>query len=678
MNLLSTLFTNPQTPFSSYPFEQITPSSFRDVIHEAILEKREEIDAIVSNPEPPSFENTIVSLENSGQSLERICGAFYHLLHTERNEEYNTLAQDISLLLSQLDSDIYLNQALFKKIHEVYHNQDKEVLDEVDKRLLKQTYEAFIDHGSLLSEEKQKRYRSLRERHSYLSLKFSEYKINDENEWSLLIPLDTPSIQSLPAGVLQDAQQKAQEQSSCGYLFSLSAPHYLAIMKFCQDPDLRKTFYIARQSVGNQDNKNNNVPIIREIVNIRLEIAQLLGYSNYAEYVLKDRMLCSIGAVNEMLGQLQKAFEDTSIKEREELIREFQLTELNPWDISYYLEQYRERKIGIVENELRPYFPLTKVIHGIFEIANRLYGISFRKREDISVYHPDVQVFEALDQASKHLGLLYLDFFPRKGKQSGAWMTNLQEQEGEKRPHIALVMNFTPQTQGEALLTPSEVNTFLHEFGHSLHGMLTQCKYTSMSGTNVARDFVELPSQFMENFLTDPYTIQNILSEHYETGEPIATETLHRLIFANKYPVGYNNLRQLFFGYLDLFYHTRTTSLPENFSPSCIEEKLYNELPLWQQVISPCCISTGFSHIFSGGYAAGYYSYKWSEILETDTFDLFKRNGIWNPEIARRFRQYILEVGDSLDPMESYKNFRGQMPTPQALVERELNYSTIS
>lgn len=680
---LNSLFVSPETKWGAYPFDQITPDSIEASLSEAIEEKKKEIEAIIQNPEKPTFANTIAALETSGEALETLCGAFYNLLYSIRNDRYSRLAEQFSTSLSELSSDIYLDPRLWQRVRYVYENRREHSYDSVEQRLLQQTYDAFVDQGATLSLEKKQEYREIREQLSLLSLRFSENKLKDENHWSYELAKLPDSMATLPPSILNDARQKAQEKGADGYTLTLSAPHYMAVMKFCTDSEIRKLFYQARQSVGYKNNEYNNVENIRRIVNLRLRLAQLLGYHSYADYVLKDRMLSSVDKVQNMLFELQSAFQETSREEYDTLLQEMGIEKMNPWDMSFYLERFREKRLGVKEEELRPYFPLKKVRQGIFDIAQKLYGIRFLEAPSVQVYHPEVQVFEVRDIQEQHLGLLYLDFFPRPGKQSGAWMNNLREQNGEKRPHIVLVMNFTPPSDTEVLLTPGEVQTFLHEFGHSLHGLLTRCRYSSMSGTNVARDFVELPSQFMENFLLDETSVREMLSEHYQSGEKIPSEWLKNLIIANKFPIGYSALRQLFFGKLDMAYHARTQPLEDSFDPIDLEKHLYQELFLWQDApYGGCAVSTGFSHIFSGGYASGYYSYKWSEILEADAFAYFQENGLWSRPIANRFREAILERGDSVDPEEAYIEFRGKRPSIRALIERENNYhynkSTIS
>lgn len=672
VSLLEQLFVSPNTPEHAFPFDCIQEDSFAPAMKEAMARKRVEIDSIVTNPEEPTFANTVEAFEEAGSALDAVCGAFYNLLHANSTPKLREQAQIYSAWLSELSADISLNQALFARIQSVYQNRDSQNLTPVQKRLLKNLYDGFVDSGALLKGEQREEYRKIHEELSRLKVTFAQNKLNDEQGWSYLLPIGTKSIQSLPEAILQDAQSLAAAHKQEGYRFTLSMPHYSAIMRFCSDARIRESFYRARQAVGYGENEYNNCKVVRNISDLRLQLANLLGYESYAHYILKDRMLHSPKMVTDLLSELRERYLPHAQAELAEL-REFAKQELEAWDLAYYMERYSEEHFKIKEEELRPYFPLPKVIKGVFTIAERLYGIRFRQRADIPVYHPDVQTFSVLSEDDTLLGLLYLDFFPRTGKQSGAWMNNLREKEGKHRPHVLLVMNFTPPTKEQpvALLTPSEVNTFLHEFGHSLHGLLTQAHYTSMSGTNVKHDFVELPSQFMENFLLEEEVVTNLLSGHWQSGESLPHELLHKLLTSQRYPAGYATMRQLFFGFLDMAYHGRTKPLPTDWEPQKFEEDSCKHVVVWRGFVPGCCISTSFSHIFSGGYAAGYYGYKWSEILDADAFSLFKERGIWDKQTATDFRTYILEPGDEEEPDLLYKHFRHRAPSIDSLILRD-------
>lgn len=671
---LATLFIAPSTPYHAYPFDQVAEADLRTAMERAIELHREEVDAIANNPEPPTFANTILALEQSGEAIEAVAGLFYNILHANATDTLLEMADYFAPLLSQLSSHISLNKKLFERISTLYNRRDTLALDSIDQRLLYQAYTGFVRSGAQLNTTDANRYRELSERLSTLAIAFAKHKLADEQSWDMFLPLHTPSLSALPKAILEDAAQaavKSNKYEQEGYLFSLAAPHYSAIMRFCSDPQIREQFYRAKMAVGYQDNDNNNCSIIKQLVNARLELAQLLGYDSFAHYALHERMLHTPKQVLDMLEQLKTNYIPLAQKEWKEL-EEFAGKPLQNHDIAYYMERYQETTFGLKEEELRPYFPLQKVVKGVLQIATNLYGVTFSRRTDLPLYHPDVQCYEVLDPTYGFMGLLYLDFFPRKGKQSGAWMNNLRDMTPTQRPHVVLVMNFTPPTStSPALLTPGEVHTFLHEFGHALHGLLTRAKYASLSGTNVKRDFVELPSQFMENFLLQPSVMQGLLSAHYQTGDPLPQELLDKLKKAARHGAGYSTVRQLSFGLLDMAYHTQTSPLGDDFEPKAFEDAACQSVQITPPSPVGCCTSTSFGHIFSGGYAAGYYGYKWSEILDADAFELFKQEGLWNREIAHRFRKYILESGDQAHPMELYKQFRGREPRIDALLKRD-------
>ncbi len=670
-NSLYELFAAPNTPLEVYPFDRISPEVFPPCMQLAIDLKRQEIETIASNPEPPTFANTIEALEKAGAPLEAICGAFYNLLHANASEPLMAQAQEYSPLLSRLSADVSLNPDLFARIRHLYEHRETLNLDSVQLRLLRQTYDGFVDRGALLEGEQQAEYRRVVEELSKRTTSFAQNKLQDEQRWHKTLPPSTPSLSGLPKSILNDAEQNAQKHNEEGYRFTLSMPHFSAIMRFCTDARVREEFYRARQSVGYADNENNNIETVRRIVDLRCRLAQLMGYESYAHYRLKDCMLSTPQQVIDLLDSLKDSYIEPTRDELKEL-QTYAGNPLHPWDLAFYMERYKEEHYQIKEEELRPYFPLQKVISGVFSIAERLYGVSFEERTDLPIYHPDVKTYSVLDGDKSLLGLLYLDFFPRSGKQSGAWMNNLREMSPNKRPQIVLVMNFTPPSEKTpALLTPSEVNTFLHEFGHALHGLLTQARYTSLSGTNVQHDFVELPSQFMENFLSQPQVVRELLSSHYQTEEPLPNDLLQKFLASERYPAGYQTMRQLFFGYLDMAYHHRTQPLPIDWEPRLFEQKACQHITIWEAAPQGCCTTTSFSHIFSGGYAAGYYGYKWSEVLDADAFSLFLEQGIWNTDTAHLFRSNILEKGDEEDPMILYQRFRGRKPSLEALLRRD-------
>lgn len=690
--LLRELFLAPETPYGSFPFDKFfdlstsesierTMRTFRTAMEEAIAIHRSEIDALTAESEPATFDNTILRFEESGDALEAVTGAFYNLLSAHSCTEMMQLSETFSEWLSKLSTDILLNAALFARIRSVYDQREQLNLDDIDLRLLTECYEGFADNGALLEGAERERFREINEQLSQLTTRFAQNKLCDEESWTLFVPAsDSKRLEGVPQQILDDAKEKAQTSSEAsqreGYLFDLSAPHVGAIMKHCTDRELRHTMYEGRSSVGNRDNEYNNQQIVRQIASLRGELARLLGQPDYATHRLKHRMCSSTEQVQQLLDDLTTYYRQTALDELAELDQEAGF-ELESWDLSYYMERHSERTFGVKEEELRPYFPLSQVISGVFAIATRLYGITFTPAEEVATYHPDVRPYQVLDSDGSHLGLLYLDFFPRKGKRSGAWMNNLREWTPQQRPHILLVMNFTPPTAGkEAQLTLSEVGTLLHEFGHSLHGLLTQARYSSMSGTNVERDFVELPSQFMENFLLQPQVVTELLSRHYESGVAIPTELLDKAIASSLYPVGYSTIRQVIFGKLDMAYHTLALgeSLPDDlytFERESLRGTTLREKKEDDEERPKHIIATGFSHIFAGGYAAGYYGYKWSEMLATDAFERFQEEGLFSPTAAKAFREHILERGDERDPMDLYVAFRGKKPSLTAMLRRD-------
>lgn len=668
---INTLFLTPPTPYGAYPFDLIEQEVYEEAFEEAIRTYRAEFEALITNPEAPTFENTIVALEHLGGALEAVEGAFYNLLHCNGNDFMMELAEKLSPELTRLSNDVSLSEELFARVQTVYETRDKYSLDEPDKRLLENCYKGFVRSGALLGEEEKKSLRALREELSRDTLTFGNNVIKEENEFRLYIPTDE-SLKMLPTALLNKAQQRAQEERNTGgYLFDLSFPSLHGIMKFCTSPEFRRQMFLAKAQLCCKNNETNNTEITRRIVNNRLKVAQLLGYSSYADFALEERMLDKPSKVSDFLEHLRVAYIDQAREEVKQIAELKKEGALEPWDIDFYFERYKEKHYAIAQEELRPYFPLNNVIKGVLGLAEKLYDIEFKQTE-LPVYEQEVRVYEVWDKApQRFIGLLYLDFFPRKGKRSGAWMNNLKEQNGAKRPHILLVMNFTPPAGDlPSLLTPNEVNTFLHEFGHGLHGLLSQCKYTSLSGTNVVRDFVELPSQIMENWLRQPEFIQTF-ARHYQTEEPMPVELLKKMLAAEEYPVGYSTLRQLSFGLLDMAYHTRT----EPLDTSCDLETFEREATASVRVTPPrpkgCIMSDSFGHLFSGGYAAGYYGYKWSEVLDADAFSLFLEKGLFDKETAHSFRKNILERGDTAKAMELFIAFRGREPQIEALLRRD-------
>ena len=674
------LFTLREYPYGAYPFDQVQVEDFRPAFAEAIAEKRSEVEAIIQQAEAPTFANTIVALERSGAKLEWLSGLFFNLLHAEATDELMTISQEISPELSALSSFILLSEGLFDRIRTVWEQRESLGLDAEDARLLFRTYESFSESGALLPEDKKERLRQVKRELSELGLTFGQNNLKEQARFRLWVE-DEAQVAGLPESALGVARELATKEGKAhGYLFTLAAPSFFPFMQYCPDSGLRQQMYLAKMSLGAVEGEYDNREVIRRLANLRLELAQLLGHKTFASKVLAKRMAGSSEAVYRLLDELLDAYLPVAKEELAKIsafAREAGHHEsLQPWDWSYWAERYKQAFYQLDEEELRPYFELSKVSDAIFGLATRLYGIRFQERTDLPTYHPDVHTYEVRDQDDSYLGLLYTDFFPREGKQSGAWMNNLQEQyhtaTGEDhRPHIVLVMNFTqPVGDHPALLTPGEVRTFLHEFGHALHGMLAEARYSSLSGTNVVRDFVELPSQLMENWLDEREWLQSF-AQHYQTGEALPVELIERMERARHFLVGYAACRQLSFGYLDMAWHTITEPLSEGLDTKAFEEKAWAKAVLLPASPAPCQMSTAFGHIFSGGYSAGYYGYKWAEVLDADAFAAFQEEGIFSRETAQRFRDCILSQGDREDAEVLYERFRGQAPSIQALLRRD-------
>ena len=674
------LFTLREHDHGAYPFDQVEVADFRPAFAEAIAEKRSEVEAIIQQTDAPTFANTIVALERSGAKLEWLSGIFYNLLHAEATDELMEISQELSPELSALSSYILLSEGLFARIRSVWEERDQLKLDLEDARLLQRTYESFSESGALLPEDKKERLREVKCQLSELALTFGQNNLKEQARFRLWVE-DDAQVTGLPESALGVARELAKkEDKPHGYLFTLATPSFFAFMQHCPDASLREEMYRAKMSLGAMEGEFDNRDVIRRLANLRLELAQLLGHTTFASKVLTKRMAGSPEAVYRLLDELLEAYLPVAKEELakvEAFAREAGETEaLQPWDWSYWAEQYKKAFYELDEEELRPYFELSRVSTAIFSLATRLYGIHFSERTDLPVYHPDVHTYEVQDRDGSYLGLLYTDFFPREGKQSGAWRNNLQEQyhtaSGEDhRPHIVLVMNFTqPVGDRPALLTPGEVRTFLHEFGHALHGMLAQARYSSLSGTNVVRDFVELPSQLMENWLDQREWLQSF-AQHYQTAEALPDSLIERMERARHFLVGYAACRQLSFGYLDMAWHTITEPLPEGLDTKDFEEKAWAKAVLLPASPAPCQMSTAFGHIFSGGYSAGYYGYKWAEVLDADAFAAFQQEGIFSSKTAQRFRDCILSQGDREDAKVLYERFRGQAPSIGALLRRD-------
>lgn len=670
-------FENIHTPHGTVPFDRISVEHYAPAIRRGIECQNEEIDAIVRNPQPADFHNTILALEKSGQLLHRVEVVFDNLLSAETNDAMQELAKELMPLLSEHANNITLNERLFERVKTAYEHRNDEPLTAEQRKLTEDTYEGFVRSGANLQGADKEQYRELSRQLSLLTLQFSENNLKETNDYQLVLT-DEAQLKGLPQSAIDAAAETAREKQQEGWVFTLHAPSYVPFLTYAADRNLRKEIYMAYNTKCTHANACNNLDIVKQLVNTRLALAQLLGYKDYATYKLERRMAQNSANVYHLLDQLLEAYKPTAQKEYAEvqaLAREEQGADftLMPWDWSYYSQKLKDRKFSLNDEMLRPYFELENVKKGVFGLATRLYGITFRKNPDIPVYHKDVEAFDVFDKDGSFLAVLYTDFHPREGKRSGAWMTSYKEQwidekTGENsRPHVSLVMNFTKPTQDKpALLTFGEVETFLHEFGHSLHGMFANTTYASLSGTNVYWDFVELPSQFMENFAVEKEFLHTF-ARHYQTGELIPDELVQRIVDSRNFNAAYACLRQVSFGLLDMAWYTRTTPFEGNV--------MAYEKQAWAraQVLPPVegtCMSTQFSHIFAGGYSAGYYSYKWAEVLDADAFSLFKQKGIFNREVAESFRENILSKGGTEHPMTLYKRFRGQEPTIDALLIR--------
>ena len=663
------------TPHGTAPFHLIKTDHFEPAILQAMEEHDKQIEAIIQNSEEPNFVNTIEALERSGALLDRVTTIFGNLLSAETNDEMQAIAERVMPQLSKHSNDITLRDELFQRIKYVYDHTDKESLGNEQRMLLQNTYDGFIRSGANLDEAGKERFRQISAEMSVLTLNFSQNNLKETNAYELI--LGPEDLDGLPESTREAYSQNAIERGKEGqYIVTLHAPSFVPFMKYSTRRDLRKQLYLAYNTQCTHDNEHNNVEIVKRLVNLRQERAQLLGFSTAADYVLTRRMAENSTNVYNLLDQLLQAYTPTAQREVAEvkaLAQELEGKdfELMPWDWAFYSEKLKVKKFDLDEEALRPYFELDNVIEGVFGLAKRIYGIAFAENKNISTYHEDVKAYDVTDKDGRFLAVLYTDFHPRAGKRSGAWMTSYKEQwkdaDGDSRPHISVVMNFTkPTADKPALLTFSEVNTFLHEFGHALHGMFADSTYQSLSGTNVYWDFVELPSQIMENFAIEKDFL-NTFAKHYETGETIPEELIHRIVDASNFNVAYACLRQLSFGYLDMAWYTRTT--PFEGDVETYEKQAWAKTQILPNV-EGTCMSVQFSHIMAGGYSAGYYSYKWAEVLDADAFSVFQEKGIFNPEVANSFRTNVLSKGGTEHPMTLYKRFRGQEPSIDALLKR--------
>ena len=665
------------TLHDTVPFDRIRLEDYEEAFMEGIRRDNEYLEKTINNPEKPTFDNTILNPFDEGDGyydlLDRVSTVFFNLLSAETNDDMDALAQKMQPILTKHANDMRLNPQLFERIRKVHLHHRR--LTPEEQMLLNNCYEGFVRSGALLDEEGKARLRQLTEEASMLSLQFSQNLLKENKAYTLHIT-DEAQLDGLPDTAREAARQTAKEQDKEGWVFTLDMPSYSPFMTYSTQRELRKQMYMARNTVCTHDNSENNIAICKRLINLRREIAQLLSYKTYADYVLKRRMATNVRHVYRLLDDLVDAYKPTAVKEQKELKKMFKKDnsqlKMQPWDAGFYTHKLQMKKYNLDAEMLRPYFELSKVIDGVFGLANRLYGITFKENKDIPVYHPDVKAYEVFDKDGSYLAVFYADFHPRKGKQGGAWMTEYQGQwitkKGENvRPHVSVVMNLTkPTDEKPALLTLGEVETFLHEFGHSLHGMFANTRFESLSGTNVWWDFVELPSQFMENFAVEKDFLRTF-AFHYETGEPLPDELIRRIVKSRNFMAATACLRQVSFGLLDMAYYTQREEFTADIPT--FEKRAWKKAILGEQ-LKDTCMTVQFSHIMAGGYAAGYYSYKWAEVLDADAFSVFKRHGIFDRKTAQSFRDNILSKGGTEHPMTLYKRFRGGEPTIDALLKR--------
>jgi peptidyl-dipeptidase Dcp len=668
------LLTESSAPFGAPEFDKIRNEHYLPAFQAAIAEAKAEIDAIVANPDEPTFENTIEAMEYSGGALNKVANIFYNLMEANTNDELQQIAEEISPMMTEFSMYVSLNPVLFERVKAVYEKKDELGLAKDQMTLLEDSYKGFVRGGANLSDEDKALYSKWSEELSLTTLQFSKNVLAATNAYVLNIT-DEADLAGLPEFVRTMAAETAAEKGLEGWAFTLDAPSYSPFLKYSEKRNLRKDIWTAynTRAIGGEF---DNTEIVKKIVDLRIKIANILGYETYADYALEERMAKSKATVTEFIKNLLEPSMPFAKKDVADVLayakkNGFEGDRLESWDFSYWSEKYQQAEYSLSAEELKPYFQLESCIDAVFGLASRLYGISFQELDNVPVYHEDVKVYEVKDADGSHLALFYADFFPRASKRGGAWMTEFRGQSiengVEKRPFISIVCNFTkPTADAPALITHDELTTFLHEFGHALHGIFAEGRYGSLTGTSVSRDFVELPSQIMENWAFEPEYL-NSFAKHYQTGEPIPAELIDKVVAAKNYLAGYAQVRQLHFGLLDMAWHT-LTELP---SESTVEFEAKTLAPYAvMPAVSGTAFSGSFSHIFSGGYSAGYYSYKWAEVLEADAFSLFKEKGIFNTEVAASFRENILSKGSTEEAAVIYRNFRGHDPQPEALMKK--------
>ena len=674
METSNPLLTESQAPFGAPEFDKIKNEHYLPAFEAGIAEAKAEIDAIVANQDEPTFENTIEAMEISGRTLNRVAGIFYNLMEANTNDQMQEIAEKIAPMMTEYSMYVSLNDALFQRVKAVYEKKDALGLEQDQMKLLEDSYKGFVRGGANLSAEDKEQYSKWSEELSLLTLQFSKNVLAATNAYTLNVT-DEADLAGLPEYVRTMGAETAKEKGLEGWAFTLDYPSYSPFLQYSSNRELRKQIWMAynTRAIGGEF---DNTEIVKQIVGLRIKIANILGYETYADYALEERMAKNKETVDAFILELLEPSMPFAKQDVADVLafakkNGFQDEKLQPWDFTYWSERYKEAEYSLSAEVLKPYFQLESCIDAVFGLATRLYGITFTELDNVPVYHEDVKVYEVNDADGTHLALFYADFFPRASKRGGAWMTGFRDQSiingVEERPFINIVCNFTkPTADAPSLITHDELTTFLHEFGHALHGIFAKGRYASLTGTSVSRDFVELPSQIMENWAYEPEYL-NSFAKHYQTGEPIPAELIEKIVAAKNYLAAYAQVRQLHFGYLDMAWH----SLKDVPAVSTVEFE--------QSILAPWAVmpaaegaafSSSFSHIFSGGYSAGYYSYKWAEVLEADAFSLFKEKGIFNTEVADSFRKNILEMGGAEDAAVIYRNFRGHDPEPQALMEK--------
>nr|WP_298989895.1 M3 family metallopeptidase [uncultured Polaribacter sp.] len=661
-------------PFDKAPFQQIKSEHYKPAIKEAIALAKAEIDQIVNNTDTPTFENTTVALDFTGEKLNRITSIFFNLNSAETNDEIQKIAQEVSPWLSEFRNDITLNEALFKRVKSVFDNKENLELTPEQSMLLEKQYKGFARNGANLNDDDKAKLRAIDTKLSKLSLQFGENVLAETNAFELHL-IDENDLSGLPESAKEAAHQLAKENNKEGWIFTLDYPSYIPFMTYADNRDLRKKLALAFGSKGFQNNENNNEKIVLDIVNLRHQRANLLGYKTHAHFVLEERMAETPEKVIEFSNNLLEKAKPAALREFKNLENYAKkldnIDQLQKWDGAYYSEKLKKELFDLDQEILKPYFKLENVIDGVFEVATRLFDLHFKEVFNVEKYHEDVKTYDVTDKEGNYVSLFYADFHPRKGKRNGAWMTSYKSQQIKngvnERPHVSIVCNFTKPTKTKpSLLTFNEVTTLFHEFGHALHGMLANTTYNSLSGTSVSWDFVELPSQVLENWCYEKEALE-LFAKHYETGEVIPMKFVEKIKESASFHEGMQTLRQLSFGLLDMQWHSQNPS--EITSVKDFENNAFSETKLYPDVAENC-MSTSFSHIFQGGYSSGYYSYKWAEVLDADAFEFFLEKGIFNKEVASKFKDNVLSKGGTEKPMQLYKRFRGKEPKPDALLKR--------